>query len=319
MDAAKSASQAKVRQSYWTMARRESIEGLLYVSPWMLGFLVFTAYPIFASLYLSLTRYNILEPPTFAGLANYSTALFDDKLFWHSLSRTLIFAGMNVTLGITGSLLAAVFLNERHRGTTVYRTLFFLPSVTPVVASALLWVWIFQPRIGVLNFLLGSIGVQGPAWFQSTSWAIPSVVIVSLWGSIGGSRMIVFLAGLQGVPQEMYEVADLDGAGRWSRFWHVTVPLISPSIFFNMVLMIISSMSVFSLAYIATGGGPARATYFYVYHLFSKAFQDQEMGYASALAWMFFLILLTFTVVQFRASNRWVYYGGEVENRAGDR
>lgn len=310
---------SRARRGFWTMARRESVEGFLYISPWILGFLIFTGYPIMASMYLSVTQYNILEAPKFIGLDNYSTAFFDDKLFWHSLKCTLVFAGLNVTLGISGSLLAALLLNQRHRGTTIYRTLFFLPSVTPMVASALLWVWIFQPQIGVVNYLLSFLGIQGPAWFQSTTWAIPSVAIVSLWGAIGGSRMIVFLAGLQGVPQELYEVAELDGAGRWAKFWAVTVPMISPSIFFNMVLVIISSMSVFSLAYIATAGGPARATYFYVYHLFAKAFQDQEMGYASALAWLFFILLLTFTLIQFRTSKRWVYYGGEVENRGGDR
>lgn len=306
-------------RTVWTMARRESLEGFLYISPWILGFAVFTAFPLVASMYLSLTRYNILEPPVFIGVGNYVEAFFKDRLFWHSLNRTLLFAGFNVVLGIAGSLLAALLLDQKRLGTTLYRTFFFLPSVTPLVASALLWVWIFQPKLGVLNYLLNTLGVQGPGWFQSTVWALPAVAIVSLWGSIGGSRMIIFLAGLQGVPQELYEAADIDGAGRLAKFWVVTVPMISPVIFFNVVLTIIGSMSVFSLAYIATSGGPARATYFYVYHLYTKAFQNQEMGYASAMAWLFFAMLLVFTFIQFQLSNHWVYYGGQAENRGEDR
>jgi multiple sugar transport system permease protein len=302
------------RGAYWTVTRRESLEGFLYITPWIAGFLIFTAYPLISSLYLSLTQYNILEAPQFIGFANYAYAFFSDKLFWHAFSRTLVFALLNVCIGISGSLLAALLLNMPHRGTTIYRTFFFLPSVTPVVASALLWIWIFQPNIGVVNYLLGLVGVQGPAWFQSTTWAIPSVAIVALWGSIGGSRMVIFLAGLQGVPGSLYEAADLDGAGAWDKFWAVTVPMISPTIFFNMIQMVIGSMSVFSLAYIATNGGPARATYFYVYHLYDRAFRNQEMGYASALAWLFFAFLLVLTLIQFRISRNWVFYGGEVED-----
>ena len=221
-----------------------------------------------------------------------------------------MFALLNVTLGVIGSLGAALLLNQRFRGTTVFRTFFFLPSITPIIASALLWVWIFQPTIGLLNYLLAVIGIQGPAWLQSSTWAIPSVAIVSLWGTIGGTRMIIFLAALQGVPQEMYDAAHMDGAGPWRRFVSITLPLISPTMFFNVVLTVIGSLSVFSLAYIATGGGPNYATYFYVYHLFKNAFEFSRMGYAAAMAWLFFLIILALTLVQFRFSNRWVYYAG---------
>src|SRR5919206_1878598 len=293
-----------------TLARREAIEGLLYISPFLLGFLIFTAYPMIASFYLSFTKYNILNPPAFIGLENYHEAFFQDEQFWSSLRRTGVFALLNVTLGVLGSLGAAMLLNQRFPGTTVFRTFFFLPSITPIIASALLWTWIFQPTLGLLNYLLGLIGIQGPAWLQSSSWAIPSLVIISLWGSVGGSRMIVFLAGLQAVPQEMYEAAEIDGAGAWSKFRHITLPLISPPMFFNVVLAIIGSLSVFSLAYIATGGGPNYATYFYVYHLFKSAFEFSRMGYAAAMAWLFFLIVLVLTVVQFRLSSRWVYYAG---------
>jgi multiple sugar transport system permease protein len=298
------------RQRTTSLARREAIEGLLYISPFLLGFLIFTAYPMIASFYLSFTKYNILNPPIWIGLDNYQEAFFKDEQFWNSLRRTGVFALLNVTVGIAGSLGAALLLNQRFRGTTVFRTFFFLPSITPIIASALLWTWIYQPTIGLLNYLLGLIGIQGPAWLQSTTWAIPSVAIVSLWGTIGGTRMIVFLAALQGVPQEMYDAAHIDGAGVWRRFVSITLPLISPTMFFNVVLTIIGSLSVFSLAYIATGGGPNYATYFYVYHLYKNAFEFSRMGYAAAMAWVFFLIILVLTLVQFRFSKRWVFYAG---------
>lgn len=303
------ASSIKGRQSN-ALARREAIEGLLYISPFLLGFLIFTAYPMIASFYLSFTKYNILNPPVWIGLDNYQEAFFKDEQFWNSLRRTGVFALLNVTFGIAGSLGAALLLNQRFRGTTVFRTFFFLPSITPIIASALLWTWIYQPTIGLLNYLLGLAGIQGPAWLQSTTWAIPSVAIVSLWGTIGGTRMIIFLAALQSVPQEMYDAAHIDGAGLWRRFVSVTLPLISPTMFFNVVLTIIGSLSVFSLAYIATGGGPNYATYFYVYHLYKNAFEFSRMGYAAAMAWVFFLIILVLTLLQFRFSNRWVYYAG---------
>lgn len=299
-----------VRRKSSKLARREAMEGLLYISPFLLGFLIFTAYPMIASIYLSFTKYNIITPPTWIGLDNYQEAFFKDAQFWDSLRRTGVFALLNVTLGIIGSLGAALLLNQRFRGTTVFRTFFFLPSITPIIASVLLWSWIYQPTIGLLNYLLGLIGIEGPAWLQSTNWAIPSVAIVSLWGTIGGTRMIIFLAALQAVPQEMYDAAHIDGAGVWRRFVNITLPLISPTMFFNVVLTIIGSLSVFSIAYIATGGGPNYATYFYVYHLYKNAFEFSRMGYAAAMAWMFFLIILVLTLVQFRFSRRWVFYAG---------
>jgi multiple sugar transport system permease protein len=307
------------RRAGMSMARRESIEGLLYISPFLLGFLIFALYPMVASAYLSLTKYNIITPPTWIGLDNYVEAFSKDKLFWSSLEKTGRFAAFNVILGVLGSLGAAMLLNQRFPGTTIFRTFFFLPSITPIIASALLWTWIYQPTLGLLNYLLGLVGIEGPAWLQSSSWAIPSLVIISLWGSIGGSRMIVFLAGLQSVPQEMYEAAEIDGAGGWSKFWNITLPLISPTMFFNVVLAIIGSLSVFSLAYIATGGGPNYATYFYVYHLFKNAFEFSRMGYAAAMAWLFFLIVLVLTSIQFKLSSRWVYYaGGDAREGADD-
>jgi multiple sugar transport system permease protein len=222
-----------------------------------------------------------------------------------------------VPLGIVASLMAAMLLNQGFKGTAFFRTLFFLPSITPVIASVLIWLWILQPSIGIANYALSLVGIPGPAWVQSTTWAVPSLVILSLWNTAGGSRMIVFLAGLQGVPQELYEAAHIDGANRWQRFWNVTVPMISPTIFFNLVISVIGALSVFSVAYIGTQGGPAYATYFYVYHLYISAFQFNLMGYASAMAWVFLLIVLALTWLQFAAQKRWVFYAGDEGDTGG--
>ncbi|MCC6627634.1 MAG: sugar ABC transporter permease [Chloroflexi bacterium] len=289
-------------------ARREAIEGVLYISPWIAGFLIFTLGPMIASLVLSFTRYNILRPPTFIGLENYVFVFTRDRLFYESLLRTAYYASVTVVIGVTGSLFLAVLLNQKLKGTTILRTCFFLPSLTPIVASALLWGWILHPDLGLLNYGLRQIGLPGPGWLTSTEWAIPALIIMALWGSLGGGRMIIFLAGLQGVPQELYEAAEIDGANIWQRFRNVTLPIITPTIFFNMVLGVIGSFSVFTVAYVATQGGPARATYFYVYHIFARGFQDFDMGYASALAWIFFAILLLFTGIQFYLQRHWVYY-----------
>jgi multiple sugar transport system permease protein len=300
------------------LARRKAIEGYLYISPFLLGFLIFTAYPLLASFYLSFTSYNIISDPTWIGLENYQRAFTQDPQFWASLGRTLKYAALVVPIGIVCSLLAAVLLNQGFFATSIFRTIFFLPSITPVIASVLIWLWLLQPSIGVVNYLLGLIGVPGPPWIQSTSWALPSLVILSLWNTAGGSRMIVFLAGLQGVPQELYEAAHIDGANRWQRFLNVTVPMISPTIFFNLVVSVIGALSVFSVAYIGTQGGPAYATYFYVYHLYISAFQFNLMGYASAMAWVFLVIVLALTLSQFSAQKRWVYYAGD-ERSSGDK
>jgi multiple sugar transport system permease protein len=292
-------------------SRREAVEGFLYISPWILGFLIFGLGPLGASLYLSLTHYNVLKPPEFVGLDNYVYAFTHDRLFYVALERTTYYAVAAVTLGVVGSLLLAVLLNQRLKGTVAFRTMLFLPSLTPIVASALLWGWIFHPQLGLMNSGLRLIGVQGPGWLTTTEWALPSLVILALWGGLGGGRMIIFLAGLQGVPNELYEAASMDGASGWDRFRHVTLPMITPTIFFNLVLGIIGSFSVFAVAFVATSGGPVRATYFYVYHIFITAFQNSEMGYASALAWIFFAILLVFTAIQFRLQRYWVYYESE--------
>ena len=289
------------------LRRREAIEGLLWISPWIIGFLVFTFGPMVVSLYLSFTRYKIGDTPEWVGLANYQQAFFADKLFWPSLSRTLYYALALVCIGVFLSLLAALLLNN-IKGKGVLRALFYLPSLTPVVALAVIWGWLLQPKYGLVNYMLSLVGIAGPGWFTSRVWAIPGIILVSLWASVGGGRMIIFLAGLQGVPKELYEAADIDGASGLSKFWHVTIPLISPTILFNAIISIIGSFSVFSLAYIATEGGPNYATWFYMLHLYYNAFSYFQMGYASALAWILFVIILLLTLAQMWLSRRWVHY-----------
>jgi multiple sugar transport system permease protein len=291
-----------------TRARREAIEGFLYISPWIVGFLVFTLGPMLASFYYSLTDYNILTEPHFTGLSNYVRIFTHDRLFRVALQRTFYYAIASVVLGVGGSLLLAVLLDQRLKGVSLLRTLYFLPSLTPIVASALLWSWIFQPQFGILNYLLSKIGIQGPGWLADPTWAMPALIILALWGGLGGGRMIIFIAGLQGIPIELYEAANIDGAGTWTRFRHITLPLLTPTIFFNLVVGIIGSFSVFTVAYVATAGGPANATYFYVFHIFNTAFKDLDMGYAAALAWIFFLLLMILTAVQFVMQRRWVFY-----------
>lgn len=291
--------------------RREAIEGYLYLLPWLVGFLIFTAGPMLASLYLSFTEYRVTSPPTFIGFANYRTALFDDPLFWTSLGRTFYFALVSVPIGLMGSLLLAMLLNQGLRGTSLLRTLFFLPGLTPIVATALIWTILLQPETGFINYLLDLVYIDGPAWFGSVKWAIPGLILMTTWRSLGSNRMIIFLAGLQGVPDSLYDAASIDGANSWHRFRHVTLPMISPTLFFNLVLGIIGALKVFAAAIIATQGGPAYATWFFALHIYSQAFEYFEMGYGSALAWLFLLIMLVFTYIQFRSASRWVHYEGE--------
>ena len=296
---------------YETKARaREALWGTIFALPGIAGLLIFAAGPIVASFLLSLTIYDMITPPEFIGLANYRRAFFEDDLFWSSLRRTFQFAIVAVPAGITGALLLALLLNRGMKGTTVFRTMFFLPHLTPAVAMALLWSWLLHPEIGPVNYLLGKVGIEGPGWFSSTKWAIPSIIMIDLWAGIGGNRMLIFLAGLQGVPQELYDAASIDGAGPGARFRHVTLPMISPTLFFNMVMGIIGALKVFSIAFVATYGGPAYATWFYALHIYRWAFEYLEMGYGAALAWIFAVICMAFTLTQVRLSGRWVYYAG---------
>lgn len=299
-------------QTRWSPGRRrEAIEGILYLSPWIIGFLLFIAGPLVASLYLSFTKYNVLRPAQFIGFENFIVALTKDDLFWPSIWRTFYYALLTVPLSMLGSLIVAVLLNQKLWGTTFWRTFYFLPTLTPILAVALLWRWMLNPDVGLINYLLEQVGIEGPGWLSSTTWAIPSLVLMGLWNSVGGSRMIIFLAGLQDVPQEVLESAEIDGANSWTKFWYVTLPLISPTIFFNLVLGILFALRTFDVALIATNGGPARATWFISLHIYQNAFVSFDMGYASALSWLFFIILFILTYLQFRFSDNWVFYAGE--------
>lgn len=293
------------------MRRREAIEGYLFISPWIIGFIAFVGGPLLASMYLSFNKYNILRPPVFIGLQNYIYAFTKDELFLPAIVRTFYFALLSVPLALAGSLAFAILLNQKLQGTTWWRTMFFLPTLTPLVAAALLWRWMLNPDVGLVNYLLAQVGIQGPGWLASTKWAIPSLVLMGLWASVGGSRMIIFLAGLQDVPRELLESAEIDGAGTWAKFRHVTLPMITPVVFFNLVLGIIFALRAFEAAFVATNGGPARATWFISLHIYQNAFVSFDMGYASALSWVLFMILFAITFIQFRLSGRWVFYAGE--------
>ena len=295
-----------------SMRQREEINGWLWASPWLLGFFLFTFGPMLASLYLSFTRFSITNVPIWLGLDNYVRALTGaDDLFWPSMGRTLTWAFVMVPIGIGLSFLAAALLNQGLKGTVIFRTLFFLPSLTPVVAAALLWRWLYHPEFGGINYLLLQMGIEGPRWLSSPSTAMQSLMLVALWGAVGGSTMIIFLAGLQGIPIELHEAASIDGANAWQRLRAITLPLMTPTIFFNLIIGIIAALKVFATAMVATGGGPNYATWFFNLHLYYNAFQYFEMGYASALAWIFFVLVVSLTYLNVRWSRRWVHYEGE--------
>jgi multiple sugar transport system permease protein len=294
------------------MQARDALWGYVFLLPWAVGLIVFFLGPIILSFALSFTQYDVISPPIFNGLENYHKAFFDDELFWPSIGRTFKYSAIVVPVGLLGALGLALLLNRGVRGTNIFRASFFVPTLTPAVALVLLWGWLLQPEIGPINLVLKLVGIEGPAWLSSQYWAFSSIVIINLWASMGGNTMLIFLAGLQGVPHELYEAASLDGAGAWSRFRHVTLPMISPTFFFNLVLGVIGALKVFTLAFVATKGGPSYATWFFALHIFKHAFDFGEYGYASALALIFFVLIVALTFINFRWSTRWVHYGGEV-------
>jgi len=291
------------------LSKREAKFGYIFISPWLLGFLMFVVIPIIASLYLSFTNYELFKSGTsWVGLKNYMELLTQDRLFWKSLYNTIYFTVFSVPLGIAVALVLALLLNRKLFGITIYRTIFYLPAVTSGVALSLLWVWLFEPNYGLINVILGKIGVQGPGWISDPLWAKPALILMSLWG-IGGI-MVILLAGLQGVPEQLYEAAELDGANWWQKFVHVTFPMISPVIFFNLIMGVIGAFQYFTQAYVMTGGGPVDSTLFYVLYLFRQGFLLLRMGYASAMAWILLIITLVLTIVQFKLASYWVYYEG---------
>jgi multiple sugar transport system permease protein len=289
--------------------------GYLFLAPWLIGFFVFTLGPFIASLYLSFTDYQLVGAPEWVGLKNYVTmfsSLWSDSgdiYVWTALKNTLYYTSLHVPLSLILAFFIALLLNANVRAMPLFRTLFYLPSITAGVATSILWLWLLNPN-GLVNYALSLVGIQGPAWFGSTLWAMPGLIIMSLWG-IGGT-IIINLAGLQGVPQQLYEAASIDGAGWWEQMRHVTVPIMTPTIFFTMIMGLIASFQVFTPALIITNGGPGTSTLFYLLHLWRNGFRWFNMGYASALAWFLFVIILIFTLLQLRLSRGWVYYEGEI-------
>lgn len=288
---------------------RRFLVGMAFISPWLIGFLVFTLVPIAMSLYYSFTDYTLLQPPLFKGLGNYRE-LATDPVFWKSLKNTAVYAALSLPLGMIAALAVAMLLNSRISGVSIYRTIVFLPSLVPLVASAMLWLWLFNAKLGLINTTLRAVGVADPpGWLTDPSWAMPALVLMSFWGI--GNTVVIYLAGLQDVPRELYEAADIDGASPARKVWHVTLPSISPVIFFNLIMGIIGSLQVFAAPFIMTGGGPARATYFYTMYLYDNAFQYLKMGYASAMAWVQLLIVLALTALAAWSSKHWVHYQGK--------
>lgn len=290
-----------------------NLTGYAFIGPWLFGFIIFTLIPFVSSFALSMTRWDLVNPPQFLGLRNFTNMLFEDKLFRTTLWNTVYYSTFSVPGIQIVALILALILNQALRGIAVYRTLFYIPSITPGVASAFLWMQLFNPRIGMINNVLSWFGINGPNWLYDMNWSMPALIIMSLWGC--GSAMVIYLAGLQGVPVHLYEAAEVDGANIWERFWHITLPMITPTLFFNLVMGVISSFQVFTAAFIMTGGGPAYRTLFYSLYLFQRAFYDFRMGYAAALAWTLFLMVLVLTLIQVWSSKKWVYYEGAATGR----
>lgn len=287
--------------------QREALEGFLFISPWLIGFVVLTAWPVACSLYLSFCQWNLLGDPVWIGLGHYQKILTGgDPRLVKSLWVTAWYTLLSVPLNVMFSISIALLLNQRLRGVGVFRTIYYLPSVTSGVAVAILWMWIFNKDYGLLNAVLGWAGIPPFAWLEYEPLVVPAFVFMGLWG-VGGN-MILYLAGLQGIPGELYEAAEMDGAGSARRLVHITLPLLSPVIFFNVIMAVIGSFQVFTQAFIMTSGGPNDASMFYVLYLFNNAFRYFKMGYACAMAWLLFAIILLLTLVQLALAKRWVYY-----------
>jgi multiple sugar transport system permease protein len=302
-------------------AKREAITGWLFASPWVIGFLLFTAGPMLFSLYASFTKYNIIRTPQWTGLDNFEQIFTNDPYFWKSLENTFWMVGFKVPLVIVVSIMLALLLNLPLKGERFFRTIIYLPNVLSGVAAVFLWQWILAPN-GLFNRGLSVVGISGPSWFTDPDWTKPGLIVMGMWW-IGGT-VIIFLAGLKGIPVSLYEAAQIDGASSWGRTRYITLPLLSPTIFFQVITTIIGTFQVFSTAYIiATSaggdvklGGPGQSLMFYVLYMYNRAFGKIgvggfQMGYASALAWILFVIILVITLIQLKLSERWVYYEAE--------
>ena len=276
----------------------------------MIGFAAFTAFPLVFSFVISFFQWGLLDTPVFVGFRNYIQMFTLDRMFRQSLRVTFTYALFTVPFSLIISLAIAMLLNIKIKGQSIFRTLFYLPSIITGVAVSVVWMWMLQPDFGIMNYFLSLFGIQGPDWLGSPNWALTSMIIVAVWGS-SGAQVVIYLAGLQNVPQELYEAASIDGAGRWRRFKSVTLPMLTPTIFFNLVMGIIAAFRTFTQAFVMTGGGPANSTMFYALYLYNRAFRDLQMGYAAALSWILFIIIIFFTALVFKSSALWVHYEAE--------
>jgi multiple sugar transport system permease protein len=291
-------------------ARKEDRAAYLFLAPWIAGFLVFIAYPLLASVYYSLTDWDLLTEPRWYGLKNF-IKLMEDRLFWKSLRVTVVYAAMRVPAGIVFGLGLAMVLHSRMvGGKPFFRVLYYLPAVLPPVAVSLMWSWIFNPQDGILNTFLAFFGIKGLLWIQSETLVLPSFLMMAVW-SLMGKNMLIYLAGLNSIPQHLLESAAIDGSSPWRTFWRIKLPMLTPVLFYELVMTLIESFKIFTQAYVMTEGGPRNASMFYVYYLYRNAFQYYQMGYASAMAWVMFLVILAFTLLIFRSSKSWVYYEAE--------
>lgn len=296
------------------MRIREEILGYLWTSPWWLGFLVFSIYPTIMGFYYSFTNARWVGKADFIWFQNYITAFTQDARFWPSLGVMMYYAVAVVPLTLTASLFAAIILNQKLKGENLFRTAFYIPSLMPEVSLVVIWAWILNPTYGILNQGLKMIGIKGPGWLSSPEWAIPSLLLMAVWGAFGSTSMLIFLSTLQSVPQELYEVCDLDGGGAWAKFRHVTVPMISPAIFINLILGIIAAFGAFLFMFLAPKppGGPNFATYTLSLHIYDMGFVAGRMGYASALAWLLFLIVFAIVMINYKISGKWLFMAADI-------
>lgn len=296
-----------------SLQKAEELQGFIFILPWIIGFIAFTMGPLLFSLYASFTDYNITSKMNFVGLKNYITMFTKDPLYWTALKNTIYYVVIEVPLKTIIAILLAVMMNQKIYGIKLFRTVFYLPSVLSGVGVYILWMQMFNPTSGLVNTILGFFGIQGPAWLFDPAWSKPAVIIMKLWGA--GGTMLLFLAALQGVPQQLYESAEIDGANAIRKFFTITLPMITPAIFFHVVTSLIGAFQIFQEAYVMSqngDGGPVSSLLFYNLHLWNKAFEVFDMGYASAMAWVLFAIVMVLTVINLTVSKYWVYYeGGE--------
>jgi multiple sugar transport system permease protein len=290
---------------FLSLGAKRTIIGYIFIAPFILGFLIWFLGPTVFSGWLSMTEWNLLSPPKFIGLANFQH-MFSDKLLGTALRVTVVYSFISVPLGLVLGFILALLMNTKVRGIRLFRTIYYLPSIVPAVANAVLWAWMFNTDFGLLNVLLRAVGLPKISWLIDTRFALPAIILMGLWGVGGG--MVIYLAGLQGIPAVYYEAAEIDGAGRLQQLFNITIPLMSPVLFFNLIMGIIGSFQVFTAGYLLTNGGPENTTMFYVLYLYRNAFSYLQMGYAAALGWLLFFIILALTLIVFRYLGKSVYY-----------